>query len=249
LSGRRVDGVFAGAAVTDPGGTTVNGSAGASRRRWAVYRYGFVLFVLSASMIVSIIAPPTAWGRSVSTLLQLAAVAAALSRAGVSRRLLGAAVVVVAFAAVTGIADLVLGGRYALGLSQAAAAALLALVPVAILAEFLRDFNITVQSVMAALCIYLVFGMFFASLAYAVSALGGVAYFAGKSTADSSDYLYFSYITLATVGYGDYVPVLSVGRALAVIEALTGQLYLVTVVALLVANLSGRRSSGSNPPG
>jgi Ion channel len=219
-------------------------SAAAARRRWAVYRYGFVLLMLTAAMITAIVAPPTAWGRALSTLLQLLAVAAALSRAAVSRRLLGVAVVVGVVAAVSGVADLVFGGRYSLGISQLAAAALLTLVPVAIIAEFLRNFHVTAQSVMAALCIYLVFGMFFASLAYAISALSGKPYFVGKPTADSSDYLYFSYITLATVGYGDYVPGLPSGRALAVLEALTGQLYLVTVVALLVANLPGRRSAG-----
>jgi voltage-gated potassium channel Kch len=228
----------------------MSGHDAEERRRRAVYRYGVVLLMLTAAMIVAILAPPTAWGRFLSILLQLAAVAAALSRAGVSRRLFGTAVAVAVIAAVSGIADLIYGGRFALGISQLAAAALLALVPVAILVEFMRDFNVTVQSVMAALCIYLVFGMFFASIAYAVSTLGGAPYFAGKSTANSSDYLYFSYITLATVGYGDYVPALPAGRALAVIEALTGQLYLVTVVALLVANLSGRRSSnGSNQGG
>lgn len=227
----------------------MNSQDAARRRRWAVYRYGFVLAMLTAAMIVSILAPPTAWGRALSTLLQLAAVSAALSRAEVSRRLLLVAVVVGGVAFIGGIADVVLGGRYALGISQLASAALLTLVPVAIIAEFLRNFRVTAQSVMAALCVYLVFGMFFANLAYAISALSGQPYFAGKSTADSSDYLYFSYITLATVGYGDYVPGLSAGRALAVLEALTGQLYLVTVVALLVANLPGRRSSGPNGGG
>lgn len=214
-----------------------------------MYRYGFVLLMLTAAMIVAILAPPTSWGRALSTLLQLAAMSAALSRAGVSRRLLVVAVAVGAVALVSGIVDLLVGGGYALGVSQLAVAALLVLVPTAIVAEFIRDLNVTVQSVTAAVCVYLVFGMFFASLAYAVSALSGEPYFAGKTTAGSSDYLYFSYVTLATVGYGDYVPALPAGRALSVLEALMGQLYLVTVVALLVANLRGRTSSDSSRRG
>jgi len=214
-----------------------------------VYRYGVVLLMLAAAMMVGILAPPSGWGRFSSILLQLAAVSAALSRAGVSRRLLGVTVAVGALAVGGGIADLLFGGRYALGITGLAEAALLGLVPVAIFAEFRRDLAVTLQSVMAALCIYLVFGMFFASLAYAVGALGGAPYFAGKTTADSSDYLYFSYITLATVGYGDYVPAMGVARALAVLEALTGQLYLVTVVALVVGNLAGRRPSGTSRQG
>ncbi len=49
--------------------------------------------------------------------------------------------------------------------------------------------------------------------------------------------LYYSYITLTTVGYGDYTLVSNLGHMLAIIEALAGQLYLVTVVALLVSRI------------
>jgi voltage-gated potassium channel Kch len=59
-----------------------------------------------------------------------------------------------------------------------------------------------------------------------------------------SDALYFSYVTLATVGYGDLTPATELGRTLAVAEALLGQIYLVTVVALIVGNLGGRRRAG-----
>ena len=57
--------------------------------------------------------------------------------------------------------------------------------------------------------------------------------------------LYFSYVTLATVGYGDYTAAGNLGRALAVLEALTGQLYLVTVVAVVVTRL-GRPGRGAS---
>ena len=54
--------------------------------------------------------------------------------------------------------------------------------------------------------------------------------------------LYFSYVTLATVGYGDYTMAGNLGRALfAVLEALMGQLYLVTVLALLVSRMRPKR--------
>ena len=57
--------------------------------------------------------------------------------------------------------------------------------------------------------------------------------------------LYFSYVTLATLGYGDYTAAGNLGRALAVLEALMGQLYLVTVVAVVVTRLGrpGRERS------
>lgn len=51
---------------------------------------------------------------------------------------------------------------------------------------------------------------------------------------DSGDFLYFSVITLTTVGYGDLTPATAVGRTIAMTEALVGQLYLVSVVAAVV---------------
>ena len=53
--------------------------------------------------------------------------------------------------------------------------------------------------------------------------------------------MYFSFTVLTTTGFGDYTAATSVGRALAVVEMLLGQLYLVTIIGVLVGNLAGRR--------
>ena len=82
--------------------------------------------------------------------------------------------------------------------------------------------------------------MVFALLGSAVAAIENGPYFSGDPDAERSDFLYFSYVTLSTTGYGDLSPVTDVGRMLAVIEALIGQIYLVTVVAMIVANLRPR---------
>ena len=54
--------------------------------------------------------------------------------------------------------------------------------------------------------------------------------------------MYFSFITMASVGYGDLTPQGGPGRALAVTEGLLGQIYLVTAVAALVGNLGRTRT-------
>jgi hypothetical protein len=69
-------------------------------------------------------------------------------------------------------------------------------------------------------------------------------FFAGGEPATVAHCLYFSFTTLATVGYGDLVARSDLGHTLAVSEALIGQIYLVTVVSLIVSNLRpSRRTS------
>ena len=52
--------------------------------------------------------------------------------------------------------------------------------------------------------------------------------------------VYFSYVTLTTLGYGDITPVSSAARNLSVLEAITGQLYLAVLIARLIGLLRFR---------
>jgi hypothetical protein len=102
--------------------------------------------------------------------------------------------------------------------------------------------EISVLTVLAALCIYMLLGLSFGFLYAAIGDLGSQPFFASRVHETPSDYIYFSFITLATVGYGDLAPQGGIGRALAVTEGLTGQIYLVTAVAALVSNLGRART-------
>ena len=68
--------------------------------------------------------------------------------------------------------------------------------------------------------------------------------FFNTTSVEAGDRVYFSFTTLTTTGYGDLTPVTQLGHALAVVEMLTGQLYLVTVIGVLVGDLVGRRRAG-----
>jgi len=70
-----------------------------------------------------------------------------------------------------------------------------------------------------------------------IAAVDHAPFFAQGTDGTRPIRLYFSYVTLATLGYGDYTPASNLGHALAVLEALIGQLYLVTVVAVVVTRL------------
>jgi Ion channel len=93
------------------------------------------------------------------------------------------------------------------------------------------------QSILGAICVYLLIGMPFTFLYDAAAALGSGDFFVHGTDATPALRLYFSYVTLATVGYGDYTPAGDLGHTLAIVEALLGQLYLVTVVAVIVGRL------------
>jgi hypothetical protein len=83
--------------------------------------------------------------------------------------------------------------------------------------------------------------MAFAFTYGAIDRLGGHPFFTGDQTATTSHCLYFSFATLTTMGFGDFVARADLGHTLAVLEALIGQIYLVTVVSLIVSNLRPAR--------
>jgi len=112
--------------------------------------------------------------------------------------------------------------------------------PVVIARALWRRQLIDVRTVLGAVCIYVLLGMMFAFVYAAINGIGNDPFFVQTAHATTPDFLYFSFITQTTVGYGDFTAAGDLGRALAVVEALTGQLYLVTIIAVLVSRLSGR---------
>ena len=116
---------------------------------------------------------------------------------------------------------------------------------VAVLLAILRRMRthlvVSWQTVLAALSVYLLIGMTFAALFAFLGTVYTEGVFAGNPATNAVDYLYFSFVTMTTVGYGDLVPGPDSIRMLAVTEALVGQIFLVTALALLVGNLGRHR--------
>ncbi len=135
------------------------------------------------------------------------------------------------------------GGSLVRGTVALANAAFIILSPLVIIRGLLRhvlEEGVDMRVVAGALAIYMMLGLFFAFVVAGVTEFSSTAYFVQHPTSTASDDVYFSFITLSTVGYGDYTPALGIGRGMAILEGVSGQLYLVTVVALLIGNLRGR---------
>lgn len=123
--------------------------------------------------------------------------------------------------------------------------ALMLLIPIAILRKIGKEFTgegVDLEVVMGALCAYLFIGDYFASLFDVVARLSGNPFFAQPGVDSKLNYLYFSFVTLTTTGYGDLSPAFGPGQMIAVTEAVIGQLYLVSVVAIVVSAFRKRTS-------
>lgn len=104
-----------------------------------------------------------------------------------------------------------------------------------ILRRVLQHQAVSMQTIFGALSAYLLIGFMFAALYAAVARLGSADFFAGGQPATASTLQYFSFVTMTTTGYGDFTPAGGAPQSLAVLEALLGQIFLVTLVARLVA--------------
>jgi hypothetical protein len=206
------------------------------------YRYGLVLLLLLATFVFMASGPSNRWVPIITAVLQGATLLAALSAARAGRRLVRVATVVVAVGLISGIVAVALGTDPQ-GQLFLLNALLVGAAPIVIAQSIFRRKVIDIRTVLGAICIYVLIGMLWATLYSAIGALDTEPFFVQivKNETTTADYLYFSYVTQTTVGYGDLTAAGGLGRALAVLEALVGQLYLVTVVALLVGRLGPRR--------
>jgi len=115
-------------------------------------------------------------------------------------------------------------------------AAFFALAAVGLFSYLRHSRSITYSHLFTAISIYLLLGMLWAAIYCAMDAFyPGSIQLGGHTTDRQSELLYFSLITLSTIGYGDIVPVSGETRMLAALEGVTGVLYIAITVAILVS--------------
>jgi Ion channel len=206
------------------------------------HRYAAVLGLILILVFFQIAAPAARVAFALDVALAGAAltVAVATSRArGSVRRRRARVVAAAGFAVVLGVATGVIGTTF----TFVCLTLIVAAIPVALaggLLRLIRQEGVTVQVVAGALAMYLLVGLLFASIIAVASHVEGGNYFVQGKETDAVD-LYYSFTVLTTTGFGDYTSRLPFGHALAVMEMLVGQLYLVTVIGIAVGSFAGRR--------
>lgn len=196
--------------------------------------YGIVLVLLVAVFFLMALGQDQRWLRPVITALLVLTLHFGLhtARAGRAPQVVGwvlgaVAMVVVLFQAFSGEGD----GRAA---SYIAMGLLLIMSPYFILKRILGHDRVSVQTLLGAVCVYVMLGLTFAFVFGALAAIEGPGSFIGAPQ-NAETMLYFSFVTMTTVGYGDVTAATDLIRTVAILEALAGQVFLVTLVARLVS--------------
>ena len=206
------------------------------------HAYGVVLGLVVILFVFADVTSSAQWTSSVIIVLQGVTLAVALATSARRSVRASARAIVVGAVAVAAL-QLGLHDGTAVSATVVLVSAILAVGTVVTVGYGVRRQNdVNAASVCGAVSIYLLIGMLFVFLYSAVQTIGGSEFFAQGVAGTRSLFLYFSYVTLLTLGYGDYTPANQVGKTFAVMEALFGQLYLVTVVAVLVSSFAHRKS-------
>lgn len=212
-----------------------------AQRIRAADSYGLLLALIVASLIGTAPAGRSAAGLVAVVVLQGTVLIYAIWTSRAGRQVLRGSLIAVPIVIV--VAAVFTGNQS--DSAVAAVRAVTALLSLAAIGAIVRRIGahprVDSATILGALCIYLLIGMFFASLFGTVAALGDAPFFVGRAAPRFVDFLYFSFVTMTTVGYGDLTAATDLGRMLAISEAVIGQLYLVSVVALVIGNVGRER--------
>src|SRR5215218_867853 len=187
--------------------------------------YASLLVLLLANFFLLELVDDARWGALGSTLLAAAALVVAISDPETGHRvrryqwiLIGACVVLAPLVVIVNSTS-ILGLTYLLPVALLVTATL----PVTI-SRVLHHKRVTSETVLGALCAYVLVGLLFAFSYLAVEALCDGAFFAQPGAHGQSEYVYFSFVTLTTLGFGDLSPSVGLPQALTAMEALFGSI-------------------------
>lgn len=176
------------------------------------------------------------------TVVAGAALMLALRVGPAHRRTQVIALVLVILAILTAVAALFAENETAVpGITLLINGILVACGPIAVFGAVRTHNFVSLRTVLGAVTVYIMLGLFFATLYRSFNRFDSDSFVAANGVLDPAALQYLSLITLTTVGFGDIVAKSDIARTAVSLEALIGQIYLVTIVALVVANIGHER--------
>jgi Ion channel len=197
--------------------------------------YASLLVLLLANFFLLELVDDVRWGAVGSTLLSALALVVAISDPQAGHRLAARHWLLVAACVALAPIVLLVNSVSLVGVTYLLPVALLvtATLPVTV-NRVLHHRRVTAETVLGALCAYVLIGLLFAFVFLAADGFRDAPFFAQSGPHDQGEFLYFSFVSLTTLGFGDLSPSVGLPQALTVLEALVGSVFLVTLVARLV---------------
>jgi hypothetical protein len=206
-----------------------------------VDRYGLALVLICGTIAIDFFDLASRILPVVGILLAGGAIVVVLTASDARRPVVIASRVFVSLAAVIAVTAALIGDDVVFLAMIGLLGALLAIVaPIPIALRLARQPAISMHTVLGAVCVYLLAGLFFAYVYLILDKVDGPVY-NQIPVATLQDTIYGSFVTIATIGYGDLTPATELARLAVIVEGVGGQLYLVTIIALFVGNLGRTR--------
>lgn len=197
--------------------------------------FGLVFLLVLTTYVLASLLENRGWTSVVLTTATSATSVVALTsshaRTKVVRISIGLSLLTVALAAIGAATD----DRAWLNVATVIQISLLTVAMGAVLRRVVTAPEVGSRTILGALSVYAVLGILFTFLYGAIERVQGGAFFEGVPHPSGSDFLFFSYTTLTTTGYGNLVPGGQPGRLISGLEMMSGQIFLVTLVAGLVS--------------
>jgi Ion channel len=197
--------------------------------------YGLLLALLIVDYVILSVGLPGAWAPLVTTACVGLTALLAFRTSLVRGPMLRAVQLAVAVAAAVAIVVAIEPSSRGKGVLFAILSLLVLASPIAVVSRIIRHTRVTLETLLGSICVYVLIGLVFTCADIAVQFVSGTSYFAQPGDHGPPDFIYFSFITMTTVGYGDLSPAHGLPRTMAVLEALAGQIFLVVMVSRLVA--------------
>lgn len=197
--------------------------------------FGLVLTLVLATYVLASLLSNRNWSAVVLTVATSATSIVSLTSSHARPRFVRLAIWLSALTIALAAIAAATGDRIFLNLATVIQIVLLAFAMGAVLHRVVTTGEVGSRTILGALSVYAVLGILFTFLYGMVERIQGGAFFEGVPHPAGSDFLFFSYTTLTTTGYGNLVPGGQPGRMIAGLEMMIGQIFLVTLVAGLVS--------------
>jgi hypothetical protein len=197
--------------------------------------FGLVLALVLLTYVLASLLSNRGWSAVVlilaTSLTSVVALVSSHVRVGTVRASLWLSALTIALA----VAAAASGERTLLNLASVIQICLLAVAMTAVLWRVVSSAAVGSRTILGAISVYAALGILFTFAYGTIDRIQGGPFFAEVSHPSGSDFIFFSYTTLTTTGYGNLVPAGQPGRMISGLEMMLGQIFLVTLVAGLVS--------------